>query len=84
MLVNIKRHLIYYISLLAILFLGVFFAFQVSYDKQIQVIIVMITALLYILFGLLHHLINHDLNKKIVIEYILMGALGISIILFIL
>lgn len=84
MLLNLKKHAIYYFSLLTILFLGVFFAFQVSYDRQIQIIIVIITALLYVLLGILHHVVNHDLNKKIVIEYILMGGLGISIILFIL
>ena len=37
----------------------------------------------YMILGILHHFVNHELTAKIMVEYILIGALGISIVFFI-
>lgn len=84
MIVNFKNHWYYYLSLLGIVFLGVFLAFQLAYDRRLQVFVVVATALFYVFWGILHHFLEHDLNIKIVVEYILVGSLGMTIVLFLL
>ena len=79
-----KNHIGYYIALLVILSSGFSLAFFTSPNKQLQVIVVMITTFFYIAWGILHHLVNHDLTAKIVVEYILIGSFGLSAVFFLL
>lgn len=79
-----KKHLGYYISLLLIFILGLFLIFLANPNTQLQSIIVLLTIFFYVLWGCLHHLINHELSMKIMIEYVLIGALGASILFFML
>lgn len=44
---------------------------------------VVITSLFYVGWGILHHFVHHDLNAKIVVEYVLIGSLGMTVVLFI-
>lgn len=53
-------------------------------NRQIQMIMVVLAAFIYVIWGLLHHFLNHDLKTKIVIEYILIAGLGISAVFFLL
>lgn len=78
------RHIEYYLSLIAILALGMFLVIIVSPNKNLQMFFVLLTTLLYVIFGIFHHLINHDLGSKIVVEYLLIGSLGIAVVFFIL
>lgn len=84
MIINIKKHLFYYLSLLGVVGLGIFLVLQTSYDKNLQSLIAAITVFFYIFWGSLHHYMDHDLTAKIVIEYILIGSLGMTIALFLL
>lgn len=77
-----KNHFSYYFCMLAILITGAVLFAQNSPDRQMQVLIAFLTAFFFIGWGIMHHVIHHDITSKIVIEYILMGLLGISIILF--
>ncbi len=79
---NFKKHLGYYSSLIAILFLGLVLVFVASPNIELQIIITLLTIFFYILWGLFHHLTNHELTAKIVIEYMLIGALGMTIVSF--
>lgn len=79
-----NSHLGYYISLTVLLLLGFTLASLFSFDKKLQMIIVVITVLFYVVWGILHHLINHDLSIKIVVEYILIGSLGLTAVFFLL
>lgn len=72
-----SKHLAYYISLFAILGLGFMLVF-VSTDRTVQIASLILTAFFYVLWGLIHHFVHHDLKAKIVVEYVLMGALGIA------
>lgn len=81
--IKVQKHLLYYFFLTAILILGIFFSVQFSYNKQLQMLMVVITSLFYVGWGILHHYVHHDLNAKIVIEYVLIGSLGMTIVLFI-
>lgn len=81
---TVKKHLGYYISLLFILFLSVMLIVQFSYSKQLQMLTVVMATLIYIVLGIIHHKENHDLSSKIVIEYVLIGSLGMVIVFFLL
>lgn len=79
-----KKHLGYYISLIAILSLGLILILLTSSNVRAQTIIISLTVFFYVLWGVVHHLINHELTLRIVIEYVLIGALGMSILFFML
>ncbi|HYM64873.1 MAG TPA: hypothetical protein VES68_00085 [Candidatus Sulfotelmatobacter sp.] len=77
-----KKHMGYYLSLFLILFLGLILIFISSPNIFFQSIILLLTVFFYVLWGLMHHLINHEFTAKIMIEYVLIGLLGISIFFF--
>lgn len=72
----------YYVSLIIILCFGVFFVFTASPNKDLQLLFIILTTIFYMVFGIVHHLINHDISASIVLEYLVIGALGISILFF--
>lgn len=78
------KHFTYYIILISILLLGTFLAINLSFNKQLQMMAIVLTALLYAGGGIFHHALHHDLSTKIVVEYVLMGSLGITIVAFLL
>lgn len=78
-----KNHIVYYFLLSAILLGGISLIFAASPDRQSQMMIVVGMGFSYVLVGIIHHLINHDLVAKIVIEYVLIAALGIAAAFFI-
>lgn len=79
-----NNHLEYYISLVAILAFGFVLGILVAPNRQLQMGIVLLTTFFYVAWGILHHLLNHDLSLKIVLEYVLIGSLGLAVILFLL
>ena len=81
---KINEHIAYYISLIAIFALGIFLMSSAVPNKQLQMLIFVIMAIFYIIWGVLHHFINHELSSKIVVEYILIGTLGVAIMFFLL
>lgn len=83
MFARIYKHSAYYASLIAILTLGFLLAYESS-NRSFQIGAVVVTTFFYVLWGIMHHLINHDLNVKIVIEYILIGVFGLTVIFFLL
>lgn len=81
---KIKKHIAYYISLILILSFGLFLIGLASPDIKAQAFIILLTVFFYILWGIFHHLINHELTAKIVVEYVLIGLLGIAVLFFVL
>lgn len=84
MIERIKLHLGYYTSLIAILAFGFLLVSLASPNRELQIVVAILITLLYIFWGIIHHLINHDLHLKIMVEYILIGILGLTMIIFIL
>lgn len=78
-----KNHLTYYIFLTSVLTAGFILILSSYPDKAAQMTIVIGLGFIYVLIGISHHLINHDLVAKIVIEYVLVAALGIAAAFFI-
>jgi len=82
--IKAKRHIIYYLFLLFFLGISIFLGFQTNYNRQLQTTILFLTGGGYILWGLLHHALHHDLDIKIMLEYVLMGVLGVAAVLLLL
>jgi intracellular septation protein A len=83
MLKRIPEHTAYYVSLVAILSLSFLLAHS-SFSREFQIGVIVATTFFYVLWGIMHHLINHDLHTKIVVEYVLIGVFGLTIIFFLL
>lgn len=80
---KIKEHTLYYISLLGLLIGGLALIFFSSPNRGLQMIFLVGLSICYVLIGIIHHLMNHDLVGRIVLEYILIAALGIAAAFFI-
>jgi len=81
---KLQKHFGYYLSLSAILLLGLVLILLTSPNVKLQSLVILLTVFFYVLWGALHHLINHELSTRIMVEYVLIGTLGISIIFFML
>lgn len=78
-----QSHIFYYLSLIGVLAIGMFLILALAPNRNLQMITLAGMSISYVLLGVTHHLINHDLVLKIVIEYILIAALGIGAAFFI-
>ncbi len=72
----------YYVSLALMVLLGGFLVFASYPYVRLQMVFVILTALFYIGWGILHHRLHHDLHPKIVVEYVLIGGLVIAVAFF--
>lgn len=81
---KIKAHIGYYASLVVIFVFGYVLVILAFPNRELQILVAAITTFLYVFWGIVHHVINHDLHLKIVVEYILIGILGFTMIIFIL
>lgn len=81
---KVVNHLGYYFSLLAVLLLGFFIVISIQSSPQLQMLVVAMMTFAYVTIGILHHYVKHDINAKIVIEYVLIGSMGIAIAYFLL
>jgi hypothetical protein len=72
-----KKHVGYYVSLGAILLLGFTLIVVTRNIPDIQMMVILMTTFFYVLWGIVHHVMHHDITPKIVIEYVLIGVLGV-------
>ncbi len=64
------------------LLLGFVVALQSRTNLQLQTGIVVLMAFFYVILGILHHYLDHNITVKIVVEYVLMSSIGIAIFFF--
>ena len=76
-----KVHHVHFLVLLAILAGGVGTFFYVRSDHVLQLAAAGATAAAYVLWGIIHHAVQKDLHPKIVIEYMLIGAIAVVLLL---
>lgn len=84
MITNIRQHKTYYIVLLVLELVGFFLILSAVGNKSLQMAYVVLTTFIYVIWGIVHHYVHHDVQSKIVLEYILMGSFGISVMFFLL
>lgn len=78
-----ENHFAYYFFLITILILGMVAIWILGPNKNYQFIALIFLSMSYAVIGVFHHLLNHDLVGKIVIEYVLVAVLGIAAAFFI-
>lgn len=79
-----RKHLFYYIALALICLLSVILVKALNFSKQEQFFIVVFLGFFYVLWGVLHHILHHNLRLRIFIEYIVIAMFGIAVTVFIL
>lgn len=77
------NHFLYYIFLISVLIVGLLITIRLGPDKDLQMISFAVLSIIYAGIGIFHHLLNHDLVGKIVVEYVLVAGLGIAAAFFI-
>lgn len=81
---DFKNHWLYYALLILILLLGLSLVIASNPNRVQQGQFIVATGICYFLFGIVHHIQNHDMHPKIVVEYALIASLGIASALFML
>lgn len=79
---DFKNHRLYYFFLIAILMLGIFLFTISAPNRVFEAISIVTVGICYFFIGVIHHIQNHDLHPKIVIEYALIASLGITCVFF--
>lgn len=79
----LKYHTGYYLFFGVLMFLCLTLLLKSYRTPEYKIIIIFITAFLYTFSGIAHHIIDHDISFKVVIEYVLIAALGIVLLLLI-
>lgn len=77
-----KGHILHFIVLLLILAGGTGMFFMAHGNTGLQLMIGVVTSVAYIAWGMIHHAMQGDLHRKVVIEYIFVGSIAI-VLLFI-
>ena len=75
-----KQSIVHFLVLIAILTIGVLTFISVRPNTSMQLLVGVITAVTYVIWGLIHHATQKDLHQKIVVEYLLVGAIAIVVL----
>ena len=73
------KHLWYYLVLIVAQLSGIALLLFLAYDRFIQFVVVCFMSSFYVGWSILHHYHHHNVTLKIVIEYILIGLLGVVV-----
>lgn len=73
-------HIVHFIVLFFILSGGIIAFGLLNGNPPMQRAIGIVTSLAYTSWGLIHHALQGDLHKKVVVEYILIGVIAILFI----
>ncbi len=67
--------------LILILGVGLFLFYYATGNQMLQLFAGLITVISYVLWGLIYHSHKGDLHKNIVVEYLLIGAIAIVLLI---
>jgi predicted tellurium resistance membrane protein TerC len=70
------KHLIHYVVLLTIMFLGIIFFSVSGHTPILQIAVVVALSFFYLAWGIIHHLIEKNLYLEVFLEYLLFSFLG--------
>ncbi len=80
---SIKEHRAYYIFFTLIQILGLVILLTAP-NQKIQLTAILLMAFSYFVFAIAHHMMNHDLTAKIVVEYALFASIGLAVVMLLL
>lgn len=73
------KHILYYIAFTLVQVLCLTLVIMGSGSRELQMIAIIASAVFYFVFAMAHHILEHDLTGKIVVEYALIGCLGLAV-----
>lgn len=73
-------HIMHYFVLCLILTGGIATFYYVRPNVSLQFIVGITTSVFYVMWGLIHHMINKDLHRKVVVEYLLIGTIAVVLL----
>lgn len=76
---DFSRHPLHYFTLLVVQLVGLWAVLWFNFAPGLQFSVLLTMAVCYIIWGIIHHNQHGDLHLKIILEYILVGLLGILI-----
>jgi hypothetical protein len=79
---QLQKHFWYYVSLVGLQGIGLLLLYITGTNTFIQVVSIVFMSFVYIFWASYHHYFHHNLTPKIVVEYVLMGLLGMVVSLF--
>lgn len=71
----------HYVFLISLLGASISTFAYYRFNRYTQASVILITAVLYLAWGILHHKLYHYLTREIVVEYILVSAIGSLVLL---
>ena len=77
---NMAKHLPHYLPLLGIFAFGILAFILFSYDASFQLAVVVAIAVSYVIWGIIHHHLHRDLHPSVIVEYLIVAALGVVLI----
>jgi len=79
---NLKKHFWHYFVYLIIFGGGFVLLLFTKGNTNLQAMSILMVAFLYFLWAMVHHYVHHQLQPRIVVEYILIIMLGTVLMLF--
>lgn len=80
---DFKRHTLHYSILFLILAFGFLGFWYFSYNPLLKRSVILVMVASYLAWGIIHHLVERNLNFKIVVEYILVTILAATVLLLV-
>lgn len=75
-----QQNIVHTVILICILAAGLWSFWYAGGNVMLQLIIGVITTVAYVVWGIVHHVMNGDLHKKVVVEYILVGLIALVLL----
>ena len=72
---DIKENRVEYFILFVAILVFMFLVYRFRFNKEMLILLSGVGSALYVIWGVVHHLIRGKLNKNIAYEYILFGLL---------
>ena len=79
-----KAHTVHFIVLLLILCAGAGMFFVAQGNTGLQLMVGVVTSIAYIAWGIIHHVMQGDFHRKVVIEYVFIGGIAITLLYIVL
>ncbi len=79
-----KAHVFHFFVLIIILLSGIGMFLFAKGNNALQLMIGIVTSIAYIAWGIIHHCLQGDLHRKVVIEYVFIGGIAITLLFIVL
>ena len=76
-----KQNFSHFFILILMLAAGLVLFWYVRPNTSLQLLVGVATSIAYIIWGIMHHAIRKDLHQKVVVEYVLIGAIAIVLLI---